>query len=409
MVPQNIQEQFYMKYPDAKSVQWSSQNGYSVASFYHTEDGTQSKCSAWFSLADGFWDLTEYEIPYASLPDTVRTVFEQTEYAASPWVVDREVDVLERDGIETLFVVSVENPTTSTEMDLYFSADGILLKEVIDDKPGGSHAEDYLPQTPATTIDQWIDQKYPGARIIDVELENGGTEIELVYRGAVYEILFNSAQEWLYTKRELPRREYATLPPAVLSALKVEFPDVAESVLTLVDDVDYYQTSDNGNFYCIEVETRFDDQKVYISDEGLVIEKPALGGGSGQGGVPVDTEIGTWIAGKYVGAIIVGREYDDGFLEIDFMHENVKKTAYFNGAGQWVYTEWEMRYAALPEAVRNTIQNQYKNEGYHIEDDEIEVVERGTGVTYEIEVEKWDVEKKIVIGADGTVVSERYD
>lgn len=36
-VPKNIEEQFYMKYPNAKSVQWTSKDGYSVASFYTVE------------------------------------------------------------------------------------------------------------------------------------------------------------------------------------------------------------------------------------------------------------------------------------------------------------------------------------------------------------------------------------
>ena len=64
-VPKHIEDQFYMKYPDAKNVQWSSKNGYAIASFYQENDSITDKCSAWFAQSDGFWDMTEYDIPYA--------------------------------------------------------------------------------------------------------------------------------------------------------------------------------------------------------------------------------------------------------------------------------------------------------------------------------------------------------
>ena len=402
-VPKHIEEQFYMKYPDAKNVQWSSKDGYTVASFYQTNDSISDKCSAWFSLSDGFWDMTEFDIPYSYLPDSVRTAFESSKYAVSPWVVDREVDVLERAGIETLYVISVEDQSSSVEMDLYYSSDGILLKEVVDDVEGG-HAEDFLPQTPTTSIKEWIDQKFPGARIVDIETENGGTEVELVYNRSVYEVLFSREQNWMYTKQEIPEHQYASLPDKVLSALRtVE----GFTSLAALDDVDFYQTASSGNFYCIEMETRFDDdQKVYISETGDFIEKPALGGGDGQG-VPVESEIGEWIAQKYTGAVIVGRDYDDGFLEIEFMHENIKKTAYFNGSGSWVYSEWDVPYATLPSAVLSTLNERYS--GYSIDRDDIEALEYSSGLRYAIEMERGDRELKAFISSDGTVVSEKFD
>ena len=77
-----------MKYPDAKNVQWSSKDGYTVASFYQTNDSITDKCSAWFSLSDGFWDMTEFDMPYSYLPDSVRTTFESSKYAVSPYIAN---------------------------------------------------------------------------------------------------------------------------------------------------------------------------------------------------------------------------------------------------------------------------------------------------------------------------------
>lgn len=402
-VPKHIEEQFYMKYPNAKNVQWSSKDGYTVASFYQTNDSITDKCSAWFSLSDGFWDMTEFDMPYSYLPDSVRTAFESSKYAVSPWVVDREVEVLERAGIETLYVISVKNQSSSVEIDLYYSSDGILLKEVFDDVEGG-HAEDFLPQTPTTSVKEWIDQKFPGARIVDIETENGGTEIELVYNRSVYEVLFSREQNWMYTKQEIPEHQYSRLPDKVLSALRTLD---GFTTLAALDDVDFYQTASSGNFYCIEMETRFDDdQKVYITETGEFIEKPALGGGDGQG-VPVESEIGEWIAQKYAGAVIVGRDYDDGFLEIDFVHENIKKTAYFNGSGTWVLSEWDVPYASLPSAVLSTLNERYSD--YSIDRDDIEAQEYPSGLRYVIEMERGDRDLKAFISSDGTVISEKFD
>lgn len=403
-VPKHIEDQFYMKYPDAKNVQWSSKNGYAIASFYQENDSITDKCSAWFAQSDGLWDMTEYDIPYAYLPEAVRVAFESSKYAASPWVADRDVEILERAGIETLYIISVENQNSSVEMDFYYSADGILLKEVFDDKDEGGHAEDFLPQTPATSIKEWIDQKFPGARIVDIETENGGTEVELVYEGSAYEILFSREQNWMYSKQEIPERQYVNLPPKVLSTLRTieGFTDLAA-----LDDVDYYQTASSGNFYCIEMETRFnDDQKVYITETGDIIEKPVLGGSDGQG-VPVESEIGEWIAQKYAGSVIVGREYDDGFLEVDFVHENIKKTAYFNGSGTWVLSEWDVAYASLPSAVLSTLKERYSD--YSIDRDDIEVQEYPSGLRYVIEMERGERDLKAYISSDGTVIGEKFE
>lgn len=403
-VPKHIEDQFYMKYPDAKNVQWSSKNGYAIASFYQENDSITDKCSAWFAQSDGFWDMTEYDIPYAYLPEAVRVAFESSKYAASPWVADRDVEILERAGIETLYIISVENQNSSVEMDFYYSADGILLKEVFDDKDDGGLAEDFLPQTPTTSIKKWIDQKFPGARIVDIETENGGTEVELVYEGSVYEILFSREQNWMYSKQEIPERQYVNLPPKVLSTLRTieGFTDLAA-----LDDVDYYQTASSGNFYCIEMETRFnDDQKVYITETGDIIEKPVLGGGDGQG-VPVESEIGEWITQKYAGSVIVGREYDDGFLEVDFVHENIKKTAYFNGSGTWVLSEWDVAYTSLPSAVLSTLKERYSD--YSIDRDDIEVQEYPSGLRYVIEMERGERDLKAYISSDGTVIGEKFE
>ena len=45
------------------------------------------------------------------------------------------------------------------------------------------------------------------------------------------------------------------------------------------------------------------------------------------------------------------QDYDDGLLEVEIWHEGREKDVYFNGQNAWVYTEWDIRRAELPQAV----------------------------------------------------------
>ena len=120
-VPTELQNAFASKYPNAANVKWETKCGYYVADFY---DGYEA--SAWFTQ-DGKWQMTETDIPYNALPQAVKTSFEKSEYAS--WKQD-DVDKLERTGVETIFVIEVENQ--NQEIDLYYSADGTLIKSIVD-------------------------------------------------------------------------------------------------------------------------------------------------------------------------------------------------------------------------------------------------------------------------------------
>lgn len=120
-VPTELQNAFSSKYPNAANVKWETKSGYYVADFY---DGYEA--SAWFTQ-DGKWQMTETDIPYSALPQAVKTSFEKSEYAS--WKQD-DVDKLERTGVETIFVIEIENQ--NQEIDLYYSADGTLIKSIVD-------------------------------------------------------------------------------------------------------------------------------------------------------------------------------------------------------------------------------------------------------------------------------------
>lgn len=162
-VPAAVQAAFGEMFPAASHVEWEDKGGYMVADFRSA--GTVMQ--AWFDAA-GKWYMTEEDISYAELPRAVRTAYEAGDYAA--WHVD-DVDKLLRNGQETVYVLEVER--AEQEFDLYYSEDGVLLREV-PDRDGNDDHGDMLPQELSKAISDFIARKYPGARSL---MRSGRREI----------------------------------------------------------------------------------------------------------------------------------------------------------------------------------------------------------------------------------------
>lgn len=205
-VPAAVQGAFGKMFPAASHVEWEDRGGYVVADFRSA--GTVMQ--AWFDAA-GKWHMTEEDISYAELPQAVRTAYEAGDYAA--WHVD-DVDKLQRNGQETVYVIEVEH--AKQEFDLYYSEDGVLLREAADTDGNGDHG-DMLPQELPKAVSDFIARKYPGARIIDAEREKGNTEVDIIFAGKALEVCFGTGDAWLWTKTELRLSE---IPDVVRRALQ---------------------------------------------------------------------------------------------------------------------------------------------------------------------------------------------
>ena len=81
-------------------------------------------------------------MPYSDIPQAIKTSFESCEYAS--WKRDNEVERIERAGTEKeiIYIIEVES-AQDVDMDLHYSADGILIKAVNDDGDGDN--ESLLP------------------------------------------------------------------------------------------------------------------------------------------------------------------------------------------------------------------------------------------------------------------------
>lgn len=388
------------KYPMASNVRWQTKQGYVVANFSlgvtrAAADGTD--LSAWFDNG-GAWYMTETDIPFSMLPEAVRTAFNATEYAAAPWRAD-DVDMLEREGVETVYVIEVEKRENGreTEIDLYYSADGVLVKKIADAAPDYDYG-DYIPSKPATGIEEYIRTHHPQARITDIDYERGMTEVEIVEGRTPRELLFDASGAWVYTKTEVRLNE---VPETVIAALRN-----SDYASYWIDDIDHYLTPDK-EFWRFDLESALGDVKVDIATDGtLTLKQPGgtTGGGSASGpgnGGMVSAAVSEFIARKYPGAQIMEYDYDDGLLEVEIWHDNREKDVYFNGRNEWVYTEWDIRRSELPKAVADAIAS---SQWATFAIDDLEYIQTPGGEYYLVELERGKQEVELRITAEGVIL-----
>lgn len=252
-VPDAVRSAFDEKFPGAARVEWSGRGGYMVADFHEAGKDMQ----AWFDAA-GKWFMTEEDVPFEQLPEAVRTAFAAGEYAQ--WRVD-DVDKLMRDAMETVYVIEVEQD--EREFDLYYSELGVLLRAVADTDDDDDH-DDMLPQELPQAVTDFIAQKYPGARIVDIERENGGLEVEIVDGRTPREIAFSADNAWIWTKTEMRRSE---VPAVVMNAL-----GASQYAAWEIDDIDRYDAPDKV-WYLFELEEPQTERevKVRIQDDGTIL------------------------------------------------------------------------------------------------------------------------------------------
>lgn len=346
-VSPRVLEAFAARYPGAENVSWQMKGNYAVADFYWTgtrASNGRTNASAWFDNTDGAWSMTETDILFNALPQAVKDAFAASEYAS--WQVDPEVDVLYRNGEVDPEIYVIEVAQSGREMDLYYSPDGVLVKTMADSGADYDYG-DFIPSKPTSGIEAYLQQYYPSARIIDVDAEAGGTEIEIVDNGVKRDLFFDRGEQWQYTKTEVRRSD---LPELVLAAWAAS--EYAESQDYRLDDADYFETAADGDYYRLELESRRGDVKLKITPQGeFSLYEPGSEGGNA--GVPVDADL--FIQQTYPGATVLEKEYDDGYLEVEIRHEGYVKEVRFNGSGAWVGTSWEVRWSDLPAAVTAAI------------------------------------------------------
>ena len=91
--------------------------------------------------------------------------------------------------------------------------------------------------------------------------------------------------------------------------------------------------------------------------------------------------------------------------EVEFEIKRLDYEAYYDEQGNLVMYKHDISQSDLPEAIKTKLKSLYPNYRF----DDIEKMVKGTETSYKVEMEKGDMDVKIIIKSDGTIVSKLED
>lgn len=238
---------FERMYPQATAITWSNQENHAVAKFSYN----MRKSKAWYD-ASGSWRLTETEIPLSAIPSAIKQAYDASQYAN--WRIE-EVDYIERYGNEPFYVLEVE--LGDQEYDLYYLADGTLVKAFADDDKENNYLPKQLPEKAIT----YLQEKHPSYKLIDVDYEKRGIEVELIENTTKKEILFSTDGTWLKTTSDVAVH---AIPKNILDILKT-----SQYSSYQIDEVEFVETP-TLTYYEFELESKGQDIDLRIYMDGRI-------------------------------------------------------------------------------------------------------------------------------------------
>ena len=160
------------------------------------------------------------------------------------------------------YVIEVETKSGNIEKEaeLYYSAEGVLIKATSGYDSDYDY-EDYLPSDIQSALESFINDRYPGAVIVDSEYDDGEIEVEIIHDGRGKDVYFNKINEWLRTEWDVRKSE---LPAAVLTQVNAAYPSWK------IDDAEFMETP-SGNWFVIELEKGESEVKIRITANGVIL------------------------------------------------------------------------------------------------------------------------------------------
>lgn len=385
-VTEEMQTAFTSLYPDVSGVTWARNGNYFVADFTRTDMNVGAE--AWFTAA-AQWQMTVTDVSFNSVPQAVRDAFNASEYAT--WRVE-DVDMIERTGLETIYVLEVENG--NLEYDLYYSAEGILIKAEAD-TDGNDDSSNYIPGTITETIQAYINTNYPGARIVEIDREYNSIEVDIIHNGVHLELTFSNAEVWQMTVTDM---HYNSLPQEVRNAF-----NTSEYSSWRVEDVEMVERNGMETVYVLEVEHGNNEVELHFSADGTlvnVINDDHGNGSSGQIPEAVTAAINAYISANYPNARIIKTEREDQEIEVKILDGVTERELHFSTTGQWQYTKTEMRRHQLPQDILNAF-NASAYAIYLIDDIDFYNTSTENFYIFELDAEPRDI--KIKISTSGVI------
>ena len=241
---------------------------------------------------------------------------------------------------------------------------------------------------PDSAVERAFDNKYPDAKSVNWEREDGYVKADFRDGSEEAEAWFDEQGNWLLTETDLP---YNALPAALQESFKAGIYGAWQ-----VDDVDKLERPDSGTVYVLDVESGEKEVTLHYTESGILLKEYGdVITNNGNNTNPVEpghkptvtpTAIKDEIAKLYPGSTIFEIDPDNGGTEVDILHDNIHKEVWFDSSNTWLYTEWEIRQQAVPQEVLTALNKSYGS--YRVE--EVHAIQKSEGLYYEFELESAD-------------------
>lgn len=259
-VPNAVLTAFNDQYPTVVSPTWEFEDPYYVAEFKYNGNETD----VWYNTA-GTMLLTVEELQSSQLPQAIKANIASSKYSA--WTYDG-VDLIQRDGFSSIYRVELDDPKSEGEVTLYYTASGVLIKEVPD--------IDNTPLKPVTIPQKIMDQltqNFPSSTysIVDFDIDSTtkNYEVDLFGGNRAIEVVFDPQQNLLYWEWET---SYKDVPTVVQDAFLAAGYTVAQ-----IDDIYFRETPnadprENVTTYVFELEVNDKDVVVIFNENGKQLQ-----------------------------------------------------------------------------------------------------------------------------------------
>ena len=269
-VQKSVIKAFEKQYPNATNVKWKSRPPYSVATF----DLPQVKSPAVASGCNTVWyddsaNCKMEELDIKQLPEAVKLAFDKSIY--SSYKID-DIDMISRDGFGVIYVIEVEGKDSKgaeVDLDLYFSAEGVFIKEMPDSKDDDDDDkyDTMISDVDLSKFHAFLKERFGESYILieaDFE-ENSLFEIEIVVEKIKYDVIFDKDAKFIYDVHEV---HIDNVEAVIKEFINKNYPGQD------VDEVDIVCSADGSKKYVFEVEVG-DIEKdivVRIDENGTVVE-----------------------------------------------------------------------------------------------------------------------------------------
>lgn len=282
IVPKAIVEAFNSQYPGATNVKWGYRNSYTIATFNlpatKSSDDKGSTNSVWYDNNANCL-MTEFDRNPSDLPEAVKKSLELIATEKYPGYQIDDIDFISREGYDDIYVIEIEGKGQGgkeIDIDLYFSPDGTLLREVPDTEEDD---DDDKYDTMISNIDlekynPVLTERYGQYRFIEADLEDDGSvEIEILINREnkliKIDVVFDKDAKFIYESYEI---NFKDAPESIKDYIKANYADAE------VEDIDVQTTAADEVFYVFEYEIENGDDEIektivlQIGKDGQVTE-----------------------------------------------------------------------------------------------------------------------------------------